>query len=137
MLCCHNQCRIRLADERPVAFDRTYLPLRYGRLLDPAALATETILRHLEGRCAIPILAGRYTIEAAVACDEIAAALGLAVGGPVLLVHRTTQTTGEERVFYQQRHYRGDRVRYTLELRRPAPETPARPVALAPRYTPS
>lgn len=129
--------RLRLADERPVAFDRTYLPPRYGRLLDPTALATATILRLLEDRHAVPILAGRYTIEATVADGEIAAALALVAGSPVLLVHRASQTAGGERVFYQRRHYRGDRVRYTLDLRRAAPGTPARLVALAPRYRPS
>jgi GntR family transcriptional regulator len=128
--------RLRLADDAPVAFDRTYLPLRYGRLLDPAALATETILRQLEGRYAIPVLAGRYALEATVATGEIAAALALADGAPVLLVHRTSETTGAERVFYQRRHYRGDRVRYTLDLRRGGPGGPAQLVGLASRYVP-
>ncbi len=129
--------RLRLADAEPVAFDRTYLPLRYGRLLDPAALATETILRQLEGRYAIPVLAGRYAIEATVADGEIAAALALVGGAPVLLVHRTSETTGAERVFYQRRHYRGDRVRYTLDVRRGGPGAPAQLVGLASRYVPA
>ena len=128
--------RLRLADDRPLAFDRTYLPRRYGRLLDPAALATETILRQLEAGYGIPILTGRYVIEA-VAAGEVAGVLGLAAADPVLLLHRTSYTAGEEPVYYQQRHYRGDRACYTLDLRRPAPGATARLVALAPRYAPS
>jgi GntR family transcriptional regulator len=128
--------RLRLADDRPLAFDRTYLPLRYGRLLDRAALATVTILHQLEADFGVPILSGRYDIEAAKADDAVAAALALAPGDPVLLVRRTPRTTGDAPVFYQQRHYRGDRVTYTVDLRRGAAGGPARVVSLARRVSP-
>jgi GntR family transcriptional regulator len=129
--------RLRLADEQPLAFDRTYLPLRYGRLLDPEALATETILRQLETRYAIPILSGRYTVEATIASGEVGEALRIAPGAPVLLLHRTSLTTGEAVVYYQQRHYRADRVRYTLDLRRPGPGGKTRLVAFTPDFAPA
>ncbi len=128
--------RLRLADEQPLAFDRTYLPLRYGRLLDRAALPTVTILHQLEADFSIPILSGRYAIEAAKAEDAIADALALAHGDPVLLVHRTSRTTGDAPVFYQRRHYRGDRVSYTVDLRRGAAGGPAQVVSLARRFSP-
>jgi GntR family transcriptional regulator len=128
--------RLRLADDQPLAFDRTYLPLRYGRLLDRARLETVTIVHQLEADFGIPIIAGRYTITAAVADDDVAAALGLAPGAPVLLVHRTPQTAGDTRVFYQQRHYRGDRVCYTVDLRRGTPGAPAEVVSFARRFSP-
>jgi GntR family transcriptional regulator len=129
--------RLRLADDRPLAFDRTYLPLRFGRLLDRAALATTTILRRLEADCGIPVIAGRYAIAATLAAGEVAAALALAPGDPVLLVHRTPRTTGDTPLFHQQRHYRGDRISYTLDLRRDTAGTPPRVVALARRYEPA
>lgn len=126
--------RLRLADDQPLAFDRTFLPLRFGRLLDRTALATTTILRQLEADFDIPILSGRYTVEATNAGIDLAAALALAPGAPVLLMHRTSHTIGDERVFYQRRHYRGDRVCFTVDMRRSAPGIPARVVALASRH---
>ena len=125
--------RLRLADGQPLAFDRTHLPTRYGRLLDPALLESETILAQLERRHDIPILTGRYTIEATVAAAPFAALLDLAAGAPILLIHRTSRTLGGELVYYQQRHYRGDRIRYTIEVRRPAAGTAPQMIGLAPR----
>lgn len=126
--------RLRLADGQPLAFDRTYLPPRYGRLLDRAALATETVLRQLEAHYDVPIVGGRYTIEATAASGELSQVLDVAADAPLLLLHRTSSTTGGEIVYYQQRHYRGDRVRYTLDLHRPGPQGRARLVAFAPEY---
>ena len=128
--------RLRLADDRPIAFDRTYLPLRYGRLLDRADLATVTILHQLEVGFGIPILSGRYVIEAATAVEEVATALALAPGDPVLLVHRTPRTTEDMPLFYQQRHYRADRVCYTVDLRRGAAGSSAQVVSFARRLSP-
>ncbi len=124
--------RLRLAGGQPLAFDCTYLPLRYGRLLERDSLATETVFHQLETRYGIPLVAGRYAIEATAAAGGIAAALGLPVGTPLLLLHRTLSTSDGTVVYYQQRHYRGDRVRYTLDLRRAAPAPHARLVPLAP-----
>lgn len=128
--------RLRLADDRPLAFDRTYLPLRFGRLLDRAELATKTILHQLEVDFGIPIISGRYVIAAAMAKDDVAAILELAPGDPVLLVHRTSHTTGDARVFYQERHYRADRVCYTVDLRRTATGSSAQVVSFARRFAP-
>ena len=126
--------RLRLADGQPLAFDRTWLPLRYGRVLERGALAAETILRQLEGRYGIPILGGRYTIEATAARGEVARVLGVAAGTPTLLLHRTSSTAGGEVVYYQQRHYRADRVRYALDLHRPGKGARTQLVAFAPEY---
>jgi len=125
--------RLRLADGRPLAFDRTYLPPHYGHLLDRTALESETILARLEQRYNILIVAGRYAIEATVAAEPLATHLDIVAGAPVLLVHRTSRTTGGDPVYYQQRHYRGDRVRYTLDLQRPVAGGAPQMVGLAPR----
>lgn len=126
--------RLRLADEQPLAFDRTYLPLRYGRLLDREALATETIFRHLASRYGITILTGRYTIEATTASGEVAARLHLAPDAPVLLLHRISLAEDDAIVYYQQRSYRADRVRYRLDLHRAGPGNAPRLLAFAAQY---
>jgi GntR family transcriptional regulator len=128
--------RLRLADGQTIAFDHTYLPLRFGRLLDRDALAVETIYHQLATRYAIPVLSGRYTIEALPADDAIADHLGIAAGAPVLLLQRTSLSTEETIIYYQQRYYRADRVRYRLELQRSGPGPTSRLIAFAPQYTP-
>lgn len=127
--------RLRLADGQPLAFDHTYLPPRFGRLLDRDALATETIYHQLATRYAIPVLSGRYTIEALPADDTIADRLGVAAGAPVLLLQRTSLSTDETIIYYQQRYYRADRVRYQLELQRSGRGPTSRLIAFAPQYT--
>ena len=118
--------RVRLAAGQPLAFDRTFLPRHYGYLLDREALATETIYQQLFTRHGIAIRRGRYQIEALNAPTDLAARLGIAPGTALLFLCRTTFTAEDGIVYYQQRYYRGDRVRYQLELHRPGP--PARAI---------
>ena len=110
--------RLRLGDGHPVALDRTWLPPFYAGLLEGRDLTTETIYRVLERDYEIPVLRGRYRIEAAVAHAEEAGALGVPVGAPLLAVERTSYTAGERALYYQRRYYRADRVAFDLELER-------------------
>ena len=118
--------RLRLGDGRPVALDRTWLPPFYARFLQGRDLSRETIYRVLEGEFGVPVVRGRYRIEAGVAGGGEATALGVPEGAPLLLVERTSYTEGErtsytegERaVYYQRRYYRADRVAFELELAR-------------------
>lgn len=113
--------RLRRADASPIAFDTTYLPLRYGRLLDRAALATETIYHQLETQYDIPVISGSFVIEAGRAGTELAERLAVERGAPLLTIRRTSYTEGRDPIYYQVRHYRADRVRYRVELDRDFP----------------
>lgn len=110
--------RLRLADGSPIAVDSSFLPLRFGHLLDDSRLAEETIYQQLEHRYGIVIHAGTFIVEATDAPEPVAQELGIRRGASVLLVHRTARTETGEAVFYQRRFYRADRVRFRLELRR-------------------
>lgn len=110
--------RLRLADDAPVAFDRTWLPLFYAQLLEGHDLAHETIYRILEREYEIPVLRGRYRITAVNAAEPVATTLGLSPGQAVLLIERRSQTQGDKPVYFQRRYYRSDRVAYELELER-------------------
>lgn len=110
--------RLRIADDAPIAFDVTFLPLRYGRLLDREKLATETIYHQLETQYNIPIVSGAFVLEADRADTKLAKHLSIEPGAPVLIIHRTSYTEGRDPVYYQTRCYRADRVRYRLELER-------------------
>jgi GntR family transcriptional regulator len=110
--------RLRLGDDRPVAFDRTWLPPFYAQLLEGHNLAHDTIYRILETEYEIPVLRGRYRITAADAPDAIAEVLRVPSGRALLLIERLSLTQGDKPVYFQRRYYRSDRVAYELELER-------------------
>ncbi len=114
--------RLRLGDGEPIAFDRTWLPLNYAQLLGDHDLTRETIYEILESEYGIPVLRGRFRIEAVNADEEVAGHLHVPPGRAVLLIERVSFTTGEKRVYFQRRYYRCDRVAYELELERGASE---------------
>jgi GntR family transcriptional regulator len=110
--------RVRLGDGRPVAFDRTWLPVFYAQLLEGHDLTRETIYHILEAEYDIPILRGRYRITAANAAPAVAESLGVEEGQALLLIERLSLTEAEKRVYFQRRYYRSDRVAYEVELAR-------------------
>jgi len=110
--------RLRLADDRPVAFDHTWLPMFYAQLLEGHDLEHETIYGILESEYDIPVLRGRYRITATNAEPAVAESLGVSEGEALLLIERLSLTEGEKRVYFQRRYYRNDRVAYELELAR-------------------
>ncbi len=115
---CVRLDRLRLGDGQPIALDQTWLPTEYGRKLEGRDLTKETIYRILGAECGIPILRGRYRIEAVEAEPEVAKALGIGQRRPLLLITRLSYTTGNTPVYVQKRYYRPDRVVYEVELER-------------------
>lgn len=110
--------RLRLGDGEPVALDRTWLPPYYAQLLEGHDLTCETIYGVLERDYGIPVLGGRYRIEATGADAETAAALGLPRGRALLLIERVSRTVADRAVYFQRRYYRSDRIAFELELAR-------------------
>jgi GntR family transcriptional regulator len=110
--------RLRLAGGRPIAYDTTWLPLRYGDLLSGMDLTRETIYHILEERYAIPVLSGAFYITAAEATAQQAAHLEVAPGSALLVIQRISYTTADEPIYIQERYYRPDRVQYRAMLRR-------------------
>lgn len=110
--------RLRLGDGEPIAVDRTWLPLYYAQLLQNRDLTAETIYEVLESEYGIPVLRGRFRIEAVNADDEVAKHLDVPAGRAVLLIERISFSEGDKRVYFQRRFYRCDRVAYELELDR-------------------
>jgi GntR family transcriptional regulator len=114
--------RLRLGDGEAVAFDRTWLPPPYARLLEGHDLTRETIYGVLEKQHGVAVLRGHVRIEAVLAHAAEAAALGVAEAAPLLLVERTSFTADDRAVYYQRRYYRADRIAFDLELmREPGP----------------
>jgi GntR family transcriptional regulator len=110
--------RLRLGDGEPIAFDRTWMPILYGQLLDRSNLDKTTIYRQLEKNYDIPVVRGCYRISAENADKELAKELKIQEQSPLLLIDRTSFTIGEKAVYYQKRYYRSDKVIYEMILER-------------------
>lgn len=111
--------RVRLGDGRPLAFDRTWFPMEYGKLLISRDLEHKTIYKILEEEFNIPVVSGRYQIKAANAEARLAGHLDVAPGTALLMVDRISCTSGQKKVYYQQRYIRPDKMTYQLFLERP------------------
>lgn len=110
--------RVRLGDGQPLAFDKTWFPLEYGKLLITKDLEHKTIYKILEDEFDIPIVNGRYQIKAANADSYIADHLNITPHTALLLVDRISYTRGQKKVYYQQRYIRPDKMAYQLFLER-------------------
>ena len=110
--------RIRLGDDQTIAFDRTWLPPAYGALVRQHLLGEETIYHLLEHEYGIPVVGGRYRIEAVNARADVAEHLAVPWGRALLLIERLSWTLDQRPVYFQRRFYRSDRVAYELELAR-------------------
>jgi GntR family transcriptional regulator len=108
--------RIRFANNIPVAFDRTWLPVSYGHLLLDQDLEQRTIYEILEDEYDIPIKAGRYSITASLATKEIADHLGMNEHDPVLEINRCSRTNGGKKVYFQTRYNNPKYITYEMEL---------------------
>lgn len=113
--------RVRLADDVPLSFDETYLPEKLGRKVMNADLTIDPIFALLEERHNTPLLDAEYQLEASAANTATATALRVAVGSPILLIERTSFTTGGRPVDYERLHYRGDHIRFRMRLPRRSP----------------
>jgi GntR family transcriptional regulator len=110
--------RIRLADDVPVSFEFSYLPLELGRRVAEENLEISPIFTLFEEKYGIPLGEASYRIEASRASRPIAEALGVERGAPMLAIERTTYSAGGVPVDFEQMFYRGDRIRYTMRLKR-------------------
>ena len=110
--------RIRLGDDKPVAYDITWMPVFYGQLIEDFDLQHTTIFEILEEQFEIPIERGCYRIEATVADETLAEHLQVDRGTPLLLINRISYTIGNKPVYYQQRYYRNDKIVFELMANR-------------------
>ncbi len=108
--------RIRYANQTPVAFDKTWLPISYGHLLLDQDLEQRTIYEILEDEYDIPIKAGRYSITASLATAEISKHLNLNELDPILEINRCSRTIGGKKVYFQTRFNNPKHINYEMEL---------------------
>lgn len=125
--------RLRFVDAEPWVLVTTYLPHDLAPGLVEDDLTEQSLYALLEHRYGVALTHGRRRVEAAVAGDPLALALGIRTGDPVLVL-RSTSHAGERAVEMFVAYHRGDRSRFEVTLNRtkagdrplePLPEPPS------------
>jgi len=110
--------RVRLADDMPISFDETYLPLPLGKQIVRNDLRLHPIFTLLEEEYGVPLIEADYELDAVIATKAVADALQVKVGSPIFQIERTSLTTDNQPVDYEVLSYRGDLVRFVTKLLR-------------------
>lgn len=121
---CQSIDRLLLADDRPIAIARTWVPVDLlGDRLDlfsVEALVSASLYEVLQGpEIGLRLARGTETIRAASASRADARLLECRTGSPTLVVRRTAFDPGERPVEYSVMTFAGDRYEYHVELAAP------------------
>jgi GntR family transcriptional regulator len=117
--------------DQPVALVTAYLPPGLGEAVEPLLsdapdgetnYMTETTYTMWERRLGVHIARATHEIHAAGASPEVADALDLEVGAPVLVVERTSYTDDDKPLEVVVFHHRPERYRFSVTLPRTMPE---------------
>jgi GntR family transcriptional regulator len=119
--------RIRLAENVPVSFEHSFLALELGQRVAEENLEIYPIFSLLEDKYGIALGEASYRISAAGAGPDVARAIGMKRGAPVLSIERTTFSASGAPINFEQMFYHGDRMTYTLRLKRRRPTAPSGP----------
>jgi len=110
--------RIRLADQRTMAFEMTHIPLTRFPGIEQEDLHALSLYKVLEERYGVVIQFARQTIEVGLSNTLESECLGIAISSPVLHIERTTFDYDGEPFEYVKSAYRGDRYQLHVELHR-------------------
>lgn len=112
--------RLRFVDDEPWVLTTTYLPYEVAPGLLSDDLTDQSLYAVLEERYGVALTHGTRGVEAAVASDDLAEALAIAPGAPVLVL-RSTSYAGGRPVEVFVAYHRGDRSRFEVTLTRTPP----------------
>ncbi|SAK67537.1 GntR family transcriptional regulator [Caballeronia glebae] len=110
--------RVRLLNRSPVSYEVTFLPEAIGKRLKRAELATRDIFLMLENDCAVPLGHADLAIDAIAAAPDIAEALDVKKGAPLLRIERLTHDAGGKPIDFEYLYFRGDTFQYRLRIDR-------------------
>jgi GntR family transcriptional regulator len=109
--------RVRLADGTPFSHLTTHVPEEIASAYSEADLATTPLFALLE-RGGVTVHSARQTVSATLAAPDIAEALGVAVGAPLLALTRLVRDDSGRGVEHLSAFYRPDLFRLEMELAR-------------------
>lgn len=108
--------RIRAYHDQIFSLTFNYLPLSLGVRLSEGDLYEYPLLRLLEEKLLVRFRWADQTIEARTADEEVAAALGIRFGDPVLYVQRLMFARGRTPLEVVRSFYRGDIYQYQVRM---------------------
>ena len=109
--------RITLSDGPPISYLTTHVPADIAETYDEADLATQPLFRLLE-RSGVVVDSATQSVSAALATPEVAEALGVSVGSPLLSLIRIVCDAEGRGVEYLSALYRPDLFRLEMTLAR-------------------
>lgn len=109
--------RVRLVDGLPFSYLTTHVPERIGAHYTEAELAEVPLLALLE-RSGVAVEQASQTIGAALATPDVAEALSVDVGAPLIELTRIVFDRRGEGVEHLHAFYRPDRYSFRMDLRR-------------------
>ena len=127
VLCIHRRFR---DGDQPLALMIAYLPPdlgdAVGKLQSSATeaqpeIAMESTYTMWERRLGVPVARATHEIHAAGASIDVAGALELPLGSPVLVLERTSYTHDDKPLEVVEFHYRPERYRFSVSLPRTMP----------------
>ena len=113
--------RVRMANDAPISFNQTWLPLDVGLPIISEDLASCSVYSLLEDKHGVELTDADYRIEAAQATGPVAAHLEVVVGSPILLVERLAYVGDHGPVDFELIHNRADNIRLFMKLKRKHP----------------
>ena len=110
--------RVRLLDREPVSLEITHVPASLGRQLAQADLATRDIFLIIENECGMALGHADLKIDATLADAEIARALRIPEGAPVMRIERLTHDAEGRPIDFEFLYFRADTFQYRLRVDR-------------------
>ncbi|MFF7709005.1 UTRA domain-containing protein [Pseudomonas sp. NPDC007930] len=110
--------RVRLINREPVSLEVTYLPASLADVVGRADLASRDLFLILENDAGIALGHADLAVDAILADSELAAALGVEEGGPIMRIERLTHDAQGAPLDYEFLYYRGDAFQYRLRIDR-------------------
>lgn len=118
--------RLRLADDKPVAFDEVFSPSSVAGPLIGVDFSYAPFYRELGVRCGVTVQGGSEQIQAVSAGGRFAELLVCAPETPLLLVERLACSNGQT-VEYRRTYFLGDRFRVARPFGGSSPNGPCSP----------
>ncbi|BBZ41687.1 GntR family transcriptional regulator [Mycobacterium conspicuum] len=113
--------------DQPLALLTAYFPPELSKAAEPLTSKSPTYVKEStytmwEKRLGVRIAKATHEIHAAGASLEVAAALDLPMGSPVLVLERTSYSDDDKALEVVEFHYRPERYRFSVTLPRRVPE---------------
>ncbi|SDJ26351.1 GntR family transcriptional regulator [Salimicrobium halophilum] len=109
--------RLRLADEQPMALERSFLPADKVSSLKSLSLENKSLYKELQEKYHLNLASATQTIEISYPVNPSDARyLEIDLDTPVLLIERRTYSEDDTPLEYVQSFYRADRYKFSIEM---------------------